>query len=398
MRSLLVVALLLTVCVASSGCWEDWQRFFDTTPSTEHRIQDLRVLAFEFTPTASRPEALRVDLVDPRGGAARVELRACLRPTEFVPCVDKGVVVGSVDVEFDDEFGEGRADFVFGDADLAALAAAAGIEVDASPVFVDVIADVVTLQQQPAEREVASVTVSLYNELRIADAAVDRFRTCINPEDPEQNPACFGAAIGEGEDSVCGDNVVEGLEGCEPPGIAGCNEFCQTIGTEECPQPEPACLVSTPQNLPPRIVSLRVDDAIRDEFEVPIADREDIIIDVDVAAGGSVRIQPVVNRGGAYDVYQPWSLPFAFDLEQCGAALTAGCPIEEVPAVRFYVEDGDVDIATSALEEDFGVNNRGLSVAEVVVGKNASGDQPLWIVVVDGRGGMGFHRVTLHVR
>jgi hypothetical protein len=399
-RRAVVVSAVAVVVAVSAGCWPDWARLFDTTPSTEHRIEDLRVLAIEVQPDASFHDDTFAMLasavvVDPRGGKATVEFSVCRRESEFAPCLDADIVDSGV-AEFpgDGLFGVSRPF-----ADVAPALRALSIDdedfvLDASPVFFDIIVNVATVGRDPVERERASITIAGYNPLRIADEAVDDFRTCRNPDDPEQNPVCAGDAPAF---PVCGNEVVEIGETCDPPDGALCDERCGADG--ECPSIDAACLVGTDPNVVPVISAVRVDDEIEDDAVVPTdggADVGQIVVD----RGSVVTVQPVVAHG-AFDTFQPWfsKQGFAPDVD-CGSGLVAGCPQEELPQVRFYVYDGPLDIAVeSAPGEVVDVNARGITIADIVVPTDApTGVEAVWMVVSDGRGGMAARQLLLEVR
>ena len=84
-------AVVVVVCVWAGGCWPQWQQLFDTTPSSEHRVQDLRVLGIRAVPAVFNVGADGVvdDVVvqpfvyDPRGGLITLRVGLCLAPSNF---------------------------------------------------------------------------------------------------------------------------------------------------------------------------------------------------------------------------------------------------------------------------------------------------------------------------
>ena len=381
-RAIVGVGIGVGLSVVSSGCWPDWQRFFDTTISTEHRVEDTRVLAME---VVADNRAVFVDVVDPRGGSATVSLRLCLRPRLEVPCDDDGVFVDEVNVSYDDATHVGRANVAF---DVAA--AFPDVVVDASPAYVDVIADVVADGRSAAEHERATLTVPIYDDSTVASAD-DSFAVCVDPTSPDENPVCSGEVpFGE-----CGNGVVDEGEVCDPPGEGDCDDVCQAPGG--CPRFTPACIESTPRNIAPHIAGLRTGDAVVDTSDLPVDGATDEFT-VDVPAGGRLRLQPVVNVG-AHDAYQPWFSPVFGGDESCGEGLIAGCATTEFSAARFYVvDDNAIDLVSPGGDTGFGVNDNGFTAVDVVVSDGASGEFLVYVVVADGRGGMGFQPVTVRVR
>ncbi len=79
-----LVGCTVVVAGAAVGCWPGWQSILDTTPSTEHIVEDLRVLAIQTDPPglvllaplesgpAERTLRVRPFVVDPRAGEVEV--------------------------------------------------------------------------------------------------------------------------------------------------------------------------------------------------------------------------------------------------------------------------------------------------------------------------------------
>ena len=400
------VVVVVVVAAFASGCWPEWAKLFDVTPSREHRVEDLRVLGIRAEPAAfyvgrdgsAGDVVITPFIYDPRGGEITMRIGLCALPSVFDSCVDVPIEVRSASLIANGQHPLGRVDDAvttlrLGPADVQELVALTTASLSGVPIFVTVVVDVTRPGADPAERERATLTLPLrLDPSRVDDVSQDPgVRLCVDPADPVENAVCLGEAL----PGLCGDAVVDAGESCDPPDGALCSAEC--LSSDPCAVfGSPPCLERLPANMPPRIVGFDTDPG-EEDFALRVADQG-----FDVVAGGAIeftrgqtlRFGPVVDVEGAFDPVQDF-FPPSFD-RRCEALLTAACPTFEVPSVRFYVRDGRFDLEVNT---GGAVNETGNTIAELSVGEDTEAkDEVVVVVVSDSRGGLDVVELTVRLR
>ncbi|MDP2344189.1 MAG: hypothetical protein Q8O67_24740 [Deltaproteobacteria bacterium] len=398
-------AVVVVVVVCCAGCWPDWAKLFDTTPSREHRVEDLRVLAIRAEPAAFTValDGTVADVVvtpaiyDPRGGQVTMHIGVCGPPSVFRSCTEIPVDVRTADLDVDATHPLGRvrdtattirltAD------DVRALLLPSASQLSVVPLQVSVVVDVSRRGAGDLiERERATLSLPLRLDPRTATAIDDeRVRLCADPADPRENGLCLGIGVA----GTCGDGVVDDNESCDPPDGDRCRDDC--VSRDPCARVGPVpCLERLPPNLPPRITGFDTDPE-RELFTLHTS-AEGM---ADVAAGGlvvasrggTIRFAPIVDVDGAFDLLQEFPLP-SFD-GRCGVQVRGGCAGQEAPSVRFYARDGRFDFLVR--NTGIPVNESGNTIGELAIKDTAeTRDEVVVVVVSDGRGGLDFAELTL---
>ncbi len=403
--------MVVVVVVGVSGCWSGWQTLLDTTPSKEHRIEDLRVIAIRAEPASfyvdadgSVPDVVVTPFVyDPRGGAVALQIGLCAPASFSQPCVDVPIEVRSVVLAADEHHPLGRvtdttATLSLTPRLLSTLLSSSSSSLSVVPVPITIVVDVTKPGTDPVERERATLTLPLRLDPRTVNSVSEdtAVRLCADPADPGENAVCFGGS----PPGPCGDGVVDANESCDPPDGDRCGDDC--LRHDACApatRGSAPCLERLPPNEPPLITGFDLNPSAR-TFDVATSDQD--VADVDVGAVAevepqpSLRIAPVVDVAGAFDEVQEF---FAAPLEPwCESQPVAACLSREAPSLRFYVPDGPFDLV--AAEPNQPVNQSGNAQAELAIPRAARrGDEVVVVVVAsDGRGGLDVAELTLRLR
>ncbi len=421
-----LAALAAAAALGASSCWPGWSSIFDQTPSAEHRVQDLRVLAVVAEPASillpsafitgaaePAPFTLKVTpaIFDPRGGDIDVVISICgARPFPQQGCATPAVALpafsgtfpadahkplGPVDVSTTLRLSRAQVLELFLESGSDALGVA--------PADVRVVVEVARTVGGVRERESAVLGMSMQTDLFDGGIAPDERAALIaasGGSDCGDSPAdCFPAAD---SDPVCGDGIVEAGEDCDPPTPDVCDEQCFALSP--CAfSPPSACTFPPTTNAAPVLFGLRtgahardpgdgtVDAAAGDTLEVPVGGTLDIAPTVEADAE---QFQGLVGNVG--------------DPRQCPAG-TPGllphldCPTSETLSWRVYVSDGKADVVGPADATGTFTGNIFLPVEQPVTvafaaGTAAGTKEPLAVVLGDGRGGMAIQQFTLVAR
>jgi hypothetical protein len=249
LRLLGVLAALLALAPVAS-CWPGWDFIFDQTPSREHRLEDLRVLAVLAEPAAlaipaafvldgPEPPPLELEITpfifDPRGGDVDVALGLCASGLEGIPCAagdDAPSFSKTVRADAEDPLGrvDVRATLRLDRAQLRALYRQAGVAIDsARNVNLSVVVNVARDFGGKRERESAVLTLDMrLDALDPALPAAVRERALASAglvDCAELESDGCAPSLGPAE-PTCGDGLVEGFEECDPPDGTTCDESC----------------------------------------------------------------------------------------------------------------------------------------------------------------------------
>jgi hypothetical protein len=415
--------LLLATCAVApltgAGCWPGWDFLFDVTPSREHRVEDLRVLAVKLEPASivftpafaagdeDREFALRVQpvLFDPRGGDIDVDISLCVSANDgFSPCSSlpgSEVVRTTVTARTEDPLGIVELDesFTLSRALIVSMFESAGVSpTSIGGINAGVVVNVGRTFNGKRERERAEL---------LFPVEVDPFGAGTSPALFEASGAvdCTGEPEGTcfidgGEESVCGDGVVEGFEQCDPPEEGVCDEGCFAFDFCQA-APTPVCVSPVAVNTSPAITgALVVDEG------GTLPGPESLRVDV----GGVIELTPGVPRFVTVEspqlvnpeVFQP-----AFAQTFCPEGspgrrtfLECGLLPEELNT-RVYIADARAELVGSIPEEGFFGNPQfgGGSTGVMFAADTPSGTrEPLVLVLSDGAGGMDLALFTLEAR
>ena len=277
-------ALVAVVVVAlASSCWPGWATILDQRPSTEHIVEDLRVLAIVVEPAgvvlppavvvadddAAVEIVARPAIFDPRPGPIDVTVLLGVvvppSPTSFLPSAPAPTALPSVaPVELRvDAPGVGvdptgalppiEARFVLDGAALREAYALRGEAAGAlAPVSLAVVVRVRREELFAVETETATVAFDVRVDPRpaawppaLADARAGALASAHATEcDEEEQLQCFA------DDDVpppaelpafCGDGLVTGDETCDPPGEGACPFNCGSVCGDGQRQEGEAC-------------------------------------------------------------------------------------------------------------------------------------------------------------
>lgn len=421
---------LLTLCLVGS-CWPGWDFICDPTPSREHRIEDLRVLAIEVEqPSVLVPPGLLFDdappaepievrvmprVFDPRGGGPiDVTFSVCVAGPFFIaagpPC-PAALSFGSARVEADAGAPLGPVPNLEAmlrlDAEQArALYRDAGFHGGALGVLpLQIVVGVSRAIDGRVERESAFLPWFVQLDALSPDMPSAALEALLRSEgalscDPGAPDACSFDV-----EPVCGDGVVTRPESCEPPGSERCDEYCYT---------DDPCLLAAgagavclrPPVLPPlpRIGGLVLASAGDGFFPniVPDVERGGVI---DVELGRSLYLAPAVLIDEVTPTWQrTWPANEACAEGTPGASAHLQCD-EGFPAnvtFRFYVGDGAAElVAPGDPATGFWGNQGGGYEAAAVAfadGTAPGTEEPLVVVIASDRGAMDTATFTLVAR
>lgn len=408
-------ALAAPLALGTGSCWPGWDFLFDVTPSREHRVEDLRVLAVRiepasivFSPDYARnggdPLTLRVNpvLFDPRGGDIDVEVALCVgNPDGFSPCTSFGgdVVRRTVTTDANDPLGIAELDatFTLSHDDIVDMFDAAGVP----PTRIGgmrggVVVNVSRSFDGKAERERAELLFSL---------EIDPFGAGSTPELFEESGGldCRGepegtCTIGGTDTPVCGDGVVEPpFEQCDPPVEGVCDEgcfafdFCQVPATPVCIEP----------------VTINHRPVITGAFIVPDVNSfpDDTTPHVDV--GGVIELTPGEPAFVVLSIDTTLtqdSAQFAFTESFCpegspGRRTVFECGlVSETITQRVYIADQKAELVPQFDGEQF-FNPQFGPVGVVFAADTPAGTQePLVLVASDSDGGMDVATFIIEAR
>jgi hypothetical protein len=403
---------------------------FEQTPSSEHRVEDLRVLAVDVEPAsitvpaalayASEGESLSLSLspriFDPRGGAIEMSVSLCASRDRFAQCSGDGIAVTQRTVQAQGARPLGPVDetlrVTLTRAQLAQLWADVEVEFPSLiPITVLINVSVVREVDGFTEREVAVLPL---------EARVDPLDALVPDEDLravsltrcaslDEDVPCGGTQV----TAVCGDDEIGPGEACDPPMIDSCSDTCQSVAF--CPSQLPAlCARAAMPNQRPLIAGL-IESS---ELYVPVFDVEPDHLPgarIPTQRGARLSIVPVLrsadqelralSQGGAFEGFGPGDTPLPVE-DGASEDVSAGCPplqgftcpMPESLSTRFYIADGDAEIVAPSDEAGNYLGNYGGHVGVTLFVGDEAGEVPLVIVVSDGAGGMSVASFTLDVR
>ncbi len=414
----LPVALVCALAPFVTGsCWPGWDFLFDVTPSREHRVEDLRVLAIRlepasvvFSPNFARdggdPFTLRVNpvLFDPRGGDIDIEVSLCVASGDFFsPCASIGgdVVRRTVTADANDVLGivEMEETFTLTHDTIVDLFDAAGVApTSIGGVRAGVVVNVSRAFDGKRERERAELlfpvevdpfgagsTPEIFTESGVADCR----------DEPEGT--CSPGAVDE---PVCGNGVVEApFEQCDPPDGSTCDEgcfafdFCQAAAA-------PVCIEPVAVNTRPLITGALLSDDV--DFIPDDPPRVDV--------GGVIELTPGVPRFVLIESLaftEPETAQPAFAENFCpegspGRRTFFECGLlPEQVNQRVYISDQRAELVGLSPDEPFFGNPQfgPGSVGVMFAADTPSGTrEPLVLVLSDSDGGMDLALFTLEAR
>ncbi|OGQ10716.1 MAG: hypothetical protein A2138_09380 [Deltaproteobacteria bacterium RBG_16_71_12] len=422
---------LLSLCLLAS-CWPGWDFICDPTPSREHRVEDLRVLAIEVDQPnvlvppgllfdeapAAEPVEVRVAprAFDPRGGGPiDVTFSVCAANAFFTvagpPCPVGARSFGSQRVEADLSAPLGPVPDLEAtltlDAELTReLYRQAGFPAGALGVLqLQLVVGVSRAIDGRVERESAYLPWFVQLDALSIDMPTAPLQALLQAEgalacDPGAPDACSFDV-----EPVCGDGVVTRPETCEPPGAEGCDEYC--FATDQCAAAvggSGVCL--RPPVLPPvpHIAGLMFAEAGNGFFTNA---------DPDVERGGAIEVtvgrprylSPAVQIDEVTPTLQrTWPASGACAEGTPGASARLQCD-EGYPATvtfRFYVGDGAAELVApgDATTGFWGNQGGGYEAAAVAFadGTAAGTEEPLVVVIASDRGAMDTAVFTLVAR
>jgi hypothetical protein len=427
-----------TACVAAltTSCWPGWTKIFEQTPSREHRVEDMRVLAIETDPGSlvlpasigrsppAPPFDGSVDLevtprvFDPRGGDVAISVGLCASPVTGQPCSGAGItpVERTLHPDKDKPLGPASTHVTFhlSADDIRGLYRDAQLDPSSlAGVVLQVVVNASTEVAGVVEREQAVLEIEMRTDPfdpLITDAELGQ-ASGARCSDPRFDVVCGQEGP---SDAVCGDGVLQAGEGCEPPGVPDlCGDQCQSDAI--CAKAPAVCVVPLAANVAPRLRGLARGSDVN-------------ATDVEFAPGDTIRVGTgdtfsfVVLLDDDQDVHQTVAGPVAFlggdfeggppppgggggrDVENSCPAPAIGqftCPTNRGVSVRCYIADGDAELVSPV--DDLGTyigniqNGGGAQSYAIKFGKNPT-KEPLVVVVSDGAGGMHIGSFTFDVR
>jgi hypothetical protein len=416
-RNIALFACALAGPLATASCWPGWDFLFDQTPSREHRVEDLRVLAIElepasivFTPTFARdggaPFTLQVRPVifDPRGGDIDVDVSLCFTNNDGIsPCASIGgeVVRRTVTASSDDPLGIVELDetFTISHEVIVDLFDVAGVPITTiGGVHAGVVVNVSRVLDGKRERERAELFFPV---------EVDPFGEGTTPElfaesagddcSDEPEDVCFP---GQEQEPECGNGIVEPpFEQCDPPEPGVCDEcfaidFCQAAASTICIEPVAV-------NTRPLITAVFVlgNGEVFPNENTPR-----------IEPGGTIELTPGERRfvfADSPSLLTPELAQPAFSQTFCpegspGRRTSLECGlVPESLNQRVYVGDARAELVGSFPGEEFFGNPQ---FGPAPVGVMFAADtppgtrEPLVVVLSDGDGGMDLALFTLEAR
>jgi hypothetical protein len=417
-------------CAGAGACWPGWMEMFEQTPSSEHRVEDLRVLAIDVEPASiTVPAALAYSddgaslelsitprIFDPRGGTIELGVSLCGSRDRFTQCSGGGIAVTQRTVQAHGARPLGPVDetvrVTLTRAQLAQLWADVEVEFPSLiPITVLINVSVVREVDGVTEREVA--VLPLEARVNPLDALVPnedlRAVSLTRCASLDEDLQCGGTQV----TAVCGDDEIGPGEACDPPVIDMCSDVCQSVAF--CPSQLPAlCARAATPNQRPLIAGL-IESS---DLFVPVFDVEPDYLPgarIPTQRGARLSIVPVLrsadqelralSQGAAFEGFGPGDTPLpvddgATDDEGYGCAPLPSftCPMPESLSTRFYIADGDAEIVAPSDEAGSYIGNSGGHAGVTLFVGDEAGEVPLVIVVSDGAGGMSVASFTLDVR
>lgn len=391
-RTLSLLSLLLL-----ASCWPGWDFVCDPTPSREHRVEDLRVLALEVdAPTVLVPPGLLYDdapaaepltvhlaprVYDPRGGGP-IDVRVAVCPAAVfggstgAPCPDGARALASFSVDADAN---------------APLGAVGGLEMD-------VTVDAALVRALYAEAGFAEGSLGVVpfrwvvGVSRTVDGRVEResaylpWLLQLDALAADMPAARLGALLQS-----------EGAMLCDVPGAAN------ACSTPEEPACADVCLL--PPVLPPRVELAGLSPASAGAppliNETPALRPGDAI---DVEVGQLVWLTAVINVGDEVPTLQ-WVFPMGElcpeDEDPARGHLQCDMGFPPTLTTRFYVGDGAADlVAPGDPTTGYWGNQGGYEAVAVAFteGTPPGTEESLLVVMATDRDAMGTAVFTLVAR
>lgn len=423
------LALLGLVLLAS--CWPGWSFICDPTPSREHRVEDLRVLALEVDqPSVLLPPGLLFDeapavapvevalvprVFDPRGGGPiDVTFSVCAANAFFAtggaPCPEGARSLGSERVEADGSAPLGpvpdlRATLALDRELTRALYREAGFPGGAlGMVQLQLVVGVSRAIDGRVERESAYLPFFVQLDARSPDLPAATRDRLLAAEGAllcdEGAPDACSFEI----EPVCGDGEVQRPETCEPPGTDACDDYCFAL--DPCAATVGGAGVCLRAPVVPSAPVLRglvfsqAGNGFAPNTE-PDVERGGVI---EVTVGGSRYLAPAIDVSDEVPTFQPsWPGSPGCAADAPGAQGSLQCDGGFAPSVsfRFYVGDGAAELVAPAdpVTGFFG-NQSGYEAVAVAFadGTPAGTEEPLVVVIASDRGAMDTAVFTLVAR
>lgn len=423
-RTLALLSLLLL-----ASCWPGWDFLCDPTPSREHRVEDLRVLAIENdTPNvlvapgllfdeapAVEPIAVRIAprVFDPRGGGPiDVAIAVCASNAFGMgagpPCPAGSRTLASVRTEADADAPLGALPdlerTVLLDTSLVReLYAEAGVpDGTLGVVFFELVVSVSRSVEGRVERESAFLPWFFQLDALSPDMPAARLDALLEAEgarvcglDPID-----GCTLAE--EPRCGDGVVTQPESCEPPGSEGCDQSC--YASDECVASMGGAVCVMAPVLPalPTLAGLAFSQA---GAGFVVNEAPDILPGgvIEVPVGERVFLTPAVAIEDMLPTLQ-WVFP---PIPACGpetpgarAQLRCDSGYPSTVTFRFYLGDGAAELVAPADPTSGYYGNSGYEAVAVAFadGTAAGSEEPLLVVIASDRGAMGTAVFTLSAR
>ncbi len=425
-RTLALLALLLV-----GSCWPGWSFICDPTPSREHRVEDLRVLALEVDePTVLVPPGLLFDdapaaaplevtivprVFDPRGGGPiDVTFSVCAALGSFAvggaPCPDGSRSLGSRRVEADGSAPLGpvqdlRATLTLDRALTQALYREAGFPDGAlGLVQLQLVVGVSRAVDGRVERESASLPWFVQLDARSPDLPPATLLRLLDAEGALLCDEGAPDACSFDLEPVCGDGEVQQPETCEPPGSEGCDEYCYALDPCATSVGSAGVCLRAPV-LPTRpaltgLVFAQAGDGFSPNAEPDVEPGGVIELDV----GTSRYLSTAVAVGDEVPTWQatwPGWDGCADDTPGARAYLQCDQGFGTTVTSRFYIADGAAElVAPGDPVSGFWGNQSGWEAVAVafVDGTPAGTEEPLVVVIASDRGAMDTAVFTLRAR
>ncbi len=419
---------LLSLCLVAS-CWPGWDFICDPTPSREHRIEDLRVLAIVVDqPSVLLPPGLLYDdapaaeplevriaprVFDPRGGGPiDVTISICPSSAAFVgagpPCPAGSTSLGSSRATAD-------ATAPFGpvpgldltmtlDAALAReLYRDAGVPDGTLGVaFFQIVVSVSRSVDGRVERESAYLPWFAQLDALSPDMPATRLDALLAAEGAIhcESGAVDGCTLTD--QPGCGDGVVTRPESCEPPGAPGCDEFC--TATDPCLVVAGGGVCLLPPVLPPAAALRGLSFSQAGAGFLPNTE-PDVPRDgaIEIELGQPRYLSPVISIDDVVPTLQvSWQpnpqcaagSPGARARLQCDGGFPANV------SFRFYVGDGAAELVAPGDPTTGFYGNGGYEAIAVAFadGTPPGTTEPLLVVISTDRGAMDTAVFTLVAR
>lgn len=415
----IVVVAVVVALATGGGCWPGWDFLFDQTPSREHRVEDMRVLAVAADPASilvppsfldGTGDPLVLDVApaifDPRGGDIDVGIRICPHSIRTpVPCAeaDPHVVLPHFDATAtaDPRVSLGtapvNAQLALTTADVRALFVGVGLRsTSVLPVPVDVVVNVARILDGKRESETAFITLTMQLD-SVALPAAQADALVHDAGGVNCTPAQAGLGCTGGGASTCGNGVIEGDETCDPPVADACAPSCQAL--DRCAAARaPVCFVPPTTLHRSRILGAFANDS---EGAAP-ADGEHIDIGgtIAVPAGGRFLVPDFqIDDGSALlqsSFFEPDCAPGTR-----GAVPQLACSRSDINTWRAYIADGHAELIAPANPDKTFVGNSFLTTpVGVAFTKDtpAGTREPFVFVLVDDYGGMDVATFTIEAQ